>query len=160
MSRIRFGVVLIAAAFTAILPAIPAHAAAFTQQCDQSGGCLNVWGQGTLIKSYYGTTGNNNIAVQWIPGGYFQLRNNVYGGCLGDANGVAGDARAGANDTCNSTSTGTGGSYGTRFRPSYQCPSGWAAYQNVRWGGYIYIPPGNGQQIYLNSSVDCLRQES
>ena len=86
MSRIRILAALAAVAFAAILPAIPASAAAFTQQCDQSGGCMNLWGGGFAVKSYYGTTSNNWITVQWINNTTFELRDNVAGGCIGALN--------------------------------------------------------------------------
>lgn len=137
-----------------------AHAAAFTEQCDQSGFCMNTWNGGPLIKSWHGTTANNNIAVQWINAArtQFELRTNVAGGCVGDYGGRQGDARAASEDSCPSSGHAD---WGTVFTVDHSvCPAGWAGYKNQHWGGYIYIGSGNGAQVYLNGSVDCLHQVS
>jgi hypothetical protein len=159
---------------TLIATAAPAQAQSFEEQCDDSGVCLNLWNGGPYVQTYGGTTGNNNISIQWLPGrgaGYFQLVNNVegYPNCLGDFNGEQGDARIGGFDTCNNPNTGYGGSWGTVFyMVRSNCPPGAGGlvpemYMSAHWpGGAINHPgSGNNQPWYENSSPgDCLVQTS
>lgn len=160
MSHLRWAAPLLAALALTLALAAPATALSFTEQCDQSGGCLNFWAGGFAVESWYGTTGNNEIAVQWLNPAHtsFELRDNVHGGCIADLGGAQGNARAGGGQSCPSSGTAA---WGSTFTPDYGvCPPGWAGYRNNHWRGYIYVPPGNGQVIYLNSGVDCLRQQT
>ena len=149
-----------AAALITALAATPASALPFTEQCDQSGGCLNFWAGGYAVESWYGTAANNAVAIQWLNTAHtsFELRDNLHGGCIADLGGAQGSARAGGGQSCPSSGTAA---WGSTFTPDHTvCPAGWGGYRNNHWRGYIYVPPGNGQPIFLNSHVDCLRQQT
>ena len=157
----RIAVLALGAGLLLGVAAAPAaHAAAFTEQCDQSGFCMNLWNGGPLVKSWHGTTANNSIAVQWINAAHtqFELRDNVVGGCVGNYGGAQNDERASGQRSCPSSGHAD---WGTVFNVDHSvCPAGWAGYRNQHSGRYIYLPSGNGAQVYLNSSVDCLHQIS
>lgn len=132
--------------------------ATVTGQCDTTHTCVNFWNGGFAVSSYQGYSGNNAISVQWLPGGSFQLRDNLHGGCIGDYLGSPSSPRAGGGNTCNSTSTGLGGAPGTRFQVvnDGECPAGYTSYWNPHNLGYVTFADGNGHPVYLNRGGNCL----
>jgi hypothetical protein len=152
----------------ALAVAPPARAATFTEQCDISGYCPNFYGGGFTLRTYTSGVANNNIQIQSIPPlGYFQLLDKVHGGCIGDVGNNPNDGYAQGGLTCNSTSTGSGGDYGTRDKIVH-CTGdfGGSLYANAHWGGYIGFNNGDNNAVVLNagagsdsSLAKCLRQE-
>lgn len=152
-----------------ILPAAPAARAApaatvtIYEQCDTYGWCPNFWGGGLALSAYHGTTRNNAIRIQSIPGtGNFQLLDQVHGGCVGDSLGSQNTHRAAGGNTCNSTATGTGGDWGTRFQRISDaiCPAGYYKYWNYHWLAYLGYVDGSGNAVYLDTRGNCLEQKS
>ena len=161
-TRLRLAALLAAPAILAapaVITAAPAQATV-TGQCDTTHTCLNFWGGGFAVASYQGYTGNNAVSVQWLPGGSFQLRDNLHGGCIGDYLGSPTNPRAGGGNACNSTSTGLGGAPGTRFQVENdgECPRGYTFYWNPHNLGYIGFADGNGHPVYLNTGGNCMHQ--
>jgi hypothetical protein len=149
--------------------------------------CLNAWNGGPYVKAEGPGTTNENFTEQQvfgrcqsgsalttsgcpiagIPAGYLivQLRHGTT--CVADLNGASGDAHAASNGTCNNTSTGTGGSFGTIFvARATSCPQTggyWNAHWSSSWNGGLagLAETGgtNGSQFWLNVSnaADCLK---
>lgn len=168
LKRLRKLPVIAAAAACLVIPAAavtaapPASALTFTQQCTPGGQCMNFWGGGYDIRVWGGTSSDNAIQIQGLPGGKFQLRDNVHGGCVGDYGGSQTNARLGGGQGCNSTSTGTGGAWGTVFYGAGGCGGDYSLYESNHWRAYIgWSIGGNGTQVYANTGIgDCLLQES
>jgi hypothetical protein len=171
------------------LSATAAHAAT-PEICDLSDACLNAWNGGPYVNTYGPAFKNDNFEIQPIDGRcakgsdlttancpysgvpkgllIIQIKYINTGNCLGDFNGLSSDARAGAFDACNSTSTGTGGYYGTVFfeydvftNDQGTCPPGYFNIYSAHWpnGGLNYPQPGDNEPWYLNSNPpDCLNQ--
>lgn len=139
------------------IAATPAHALAFTQQCDQAGDCFNLWGGGYPVKIYRGTTANNEIAIQWLSGGGFELRDNLHGGCLGDLGNSPGNPQLQGGLTCPDSGHGA---WGSIFYVAAQCSNGFSVYGNRHWSRVGYNP-SNGSPVYANTQYgDCVKQES
>lgn len=153
--------------------------------------CLNAWNGGPYVDTYSPGVTNDNFELQpidgrcqtgsdlttancpysGVPGGLLIVQIeylNDPGNCLGDFNGLSTDARAGAFDACNSTSSGTGGSYGTVFfeynavvDDQATCPPGSFQLYSFHWqdAGLNYTEPENGSPWYLNSyPLECVEQ--
>jgi len=146
---------VLALAAAALAGAGTAAQAATAAQIDTHGAYMNFWGGGYAVSIYYGAGANEQVTIQWLPGGKLQLRDNLHGGCLGNLNGDYGNARLGGGNECNSTVTGTGGGWGTVFTP-YTCGGGYNAYRSQRWGAYVgYTSDVNGGAVYGNSIPRC-----
>lgn len=120
--------------------------------------CLNAWGGGPYVnvETTSGLTiqnnrfevfpvGNGNYQILFVGGGAYN------GYCIGDAGNVPGNADTGL-VVCN---THTAAGWGTIFRDrSNLCTggSGFSAYYNSHWKGYLGPPAGyvNGSHFYLN----------
>jgi hypothetical protein len=181
------GIILALGAVSGVwLPATVAQAQS-SQVCDISLACLNAWNGGPYVNTYGPNVANDNFHIQpingrcragsdlttagcpyaGVPAGHLIVQIqylNHPGDCLGDLNGQSGSARASAFDACNSTSSGSGGSYGTVFFenvPSFGCPPGHFQLYSFHWqnGGLNYPGAGNGQPWYLNTTTpDCVQQ--
>jgi hypothetical protein len=148
--------------FAFVATAGPASARVFYDQCAPPGGgnggtCLNFWNGGYLLATYQGVAYNNDIQIQNIGGGEFQLVDGVGGGCIGDAGNSRTDARAEGGELC--PSTGSAG-WGTIFEVGGYCGNGYVRYYNVHWVAWIGFADGNDNPVYLNTGGRCLQQQS
>ena len=119
-------------------------------------GCLNAWGGGPYVKVETTSdpniqnnrfqvfpVGNGNYQIVFVGGGRYN------GDCIGDEGNVSGNATAGL-VVCN---THTAAGWGTIFRDrSNLCTTGYSAYYNSHWKGYLGPVDGyvNGSNFYLN----------
>jgi hypothetical protein len=124
--------------------------------------CLNAWGGGPFVNAYTGGTPNSNddfdilgpqpngnVVIAFLPG------SGAWNGyCVGDAYNESGDARVSL-DPCGDNGQGAG--WGTQFEwiqgnGSNGCPSGYSAFYNRHWGGYLGPQQSgvNGSPFYLN----------
>jgi hypothetical protein len=159
----RFILVLAAVlALGTLADGTPAFAAAPPyEQIDPAAYAPNFWGGGLALSSYSAHVSNNAIRIQSLPGtGNFQLLDLLHGGCVGDSLGSPGTHRAAGGADCNSTTTGGGGDWGTRFQrvPDAICPYGYFKYWNYHWQGYLGFTDGNGHPVYLDTTGTCLKQ--
>jgi len=158
---------LLALTWLGLAAAQPARAVSYTEQCDISGYCPNFWGGGFTLRTFTSGVANNNILAQSLPNGFFQLRDMVHGGCIGDKSNDPANGYAQGGLTCNSTSTGTGGAVGTRFYYAGCTGSfGGRLYVNYHWRGYVGFANGDNNPVVLNagagsssSLAKCLKQE-
>lgn len=193
--RLVLGAALLALPLGAAL-ASPAGAVA-NQLCDQSSHteCLNAYNGGILVKTYSPNVSNDNFNWQLVDGRcqsgtpyttancplsgtpagelivqlkYYNLSNQ----CVGDNTNDSGDAKAGIGPGfCNSTTTGTGGAWGSLFiiDTTAGCSGDYNAFVNVHWSGSWGHPawlgyagnPVNGTQWYLNNASgnsSCIHQ--
>lgn len=166
MSSIRKRTAVLAAALTLVLSPVavvttaPPAAASVTGQCTPNHTCMNFWNGGYGVSSYQGYAANNAISIHWLGGGYFELRDNVHGGCIGDNQGLPGAHRAGGGNSCPSSGTAD---WGTRFQMVPEtgiCGSTYVKYWNPHWQGYIGVPPDNGNPVYLDTGGSCLLQQA
>jgi hypothetical protein len=145
----------------AAVPATPAGATVFTQQCDSSGDCMNFWGGQPAVKTYVGTTGNNSITLQFLPasqGGGFQMDDNIHGGCVADYGGSQYLAYLGGGLSCPSSGNAAWGSIWTVYA---QCGGGFSIYRNRHWGAMLGLGVQNGQTVYANTRLGtCVKQMS
>ena len=139
----------------------PARALTFTQQCDGAApmDCLNFWGGGNAVRTYDGTAANNQIKIQWLASGGFELRDEVHGGCVGDLNGSQTSAQLGGGLNCPSPGPGD---WGTVFRVYAQCSGGYSVYQANHWPGkFVGFAVGSNHPVYANTAGGiCLKQLS
>jgi hypothetical protein len=141
----------------------PASAAGFTQQCDLAGDCLNFYNGGFAVRTWDGRAANNNIAIQWLAAGGFELRDNVHGGCVGDLGGSQSAAQLGGGQDCPSSGHAA---WGTIFTVYAQCSGGTSLYQNKHWAalgtnGLVGFAAGSNHPVYANTSGGiCLKQSS
>ena len=177
------GVILALGTVFGLGPATQAHALS-SEVCNLSSQCLNAWNGGPYVNTYGPGVGNDNFGLQpiydrcqngsdrttpncpyqYVPGGLLIVQIeylNISGNCVGDFNGLSGDARAGAFDACNNPGNGQGGSYGTVFfEYPGGCPGGYFSLLSFHWVSGVLNPSGSGndQPWYLNSSAneDCL----
>jgi hypothetical protein len=145
------------AAVAVAAPAAPAGSA-FYDQGDPQGFYLNLWNGTVAVDAYGGVTYNDYIQAVSIGGGQFQLVNDVNGGasCVGDWEGLQGDARAAGDGYC--PSTGTAG-WGTIFTLGPSCGNGYNLYRNNHWTKYVGFSNSNGSAVYLNTGGTCLKQQ-
>lgn len=157
-------VVLLAAAATALsvtaiaVPAQPAAAVTYNQQCDTAGDCLNLYNGDFAVRTYDGyNVANNNISIQFLSGGGFQLRDNVHGGCLGDLNGSQYSTQMGGGQDCPSSGHGA---WGTVFSVYAQCsPAGYSLWKNRHWNHLVGFAAGSNHPVYLDTTGGiCLKQ--
>lgn len=184
---------MVVAALAVLVPlgitATPAYAQGFYGPpiCGPGGLCLNAWNGGPYVKTYTTPASNENFEfegvdrcgtsfvttancpIPGVPAGLLVGQFTYGSHCVGDLDGLSGNATASVSDTCNSTVyPGTGGSYGTIFvlNPGNGCPNGYGAYVSAHWTSYWSGEPsglgwthssGNGQQVYINQTPDiCL----
>jgi hypothetical protein len=124
--------------------------------------CLNAWGGGPFVNAYTGGTPNanddfiiigqqnGNVVLAFLPGSGIPWN----GSCVGDAYNNSGNARVSL-DPCGNNGQGAG--WGTQFKQiqgngSNGCPSGYSAFYNNHWGGYLGPQQSgvNGSPFYLN----------
>ena len=157
---------LLAGALTAAGPAraVPAataaHAApagtAFYDQHNSDGYYWNNWNGFGTLATYGGVTFNDDIEIQWIGNGQFQLADLAYDGCIGDSGNSQYSALAVGGLSC--PSSGIAG-WGTRFiQVSAGCPAGYFLYKNVHWNAYADLENGNDNDVYLNTAGVCITQ--
>jgi hypothetical protein len=98
-----------------------------------------------------GPQSNGNVVIAFLPGS-----GTWNGYCVGDAYNESGDARVSL-DPCGNNGQGAG--WGTQFEwiqgnGSNGCPSGYSAFYNRHWGGYLGPQQSgvNGSPFYLNKS--------
>lgn len=173
---------VLAPATVIVAAAAPAFATPTFEICNTNGYCLNARNGGPYVQTWSAGQNNNNFVVQYIEGRcargselttancpwagtpagipIFQFYYLSTGNCAGDFNNDPNMAELSAFDACNSTTSGTGGAYGTvQLQWQGSCASGYWAAINVHsssgWGsGTRFVSDGghsgNGYLYYAN----------
>lgn len=161
-----FGALLAIVLGTVGINALSASAAATPELCvgtvnglviNPFAPCADAYGNGgSLIKSYQPGATWENVQMQSLGNGQWQLYDVNTGLCLGDNGNSQTDAKIGDTDLC--PTSGSAG-WGTVFRFFTQagCGSGPGALFNNHWQGDITGSVTNGSQWYLNGGTGlCL----
>lgn len=125
--------------------------------------CMNFWGGGYNVRTYDGIgVANDNMAIQSLGGGNYQITDRVHGGCIGDGYDSPTVYWAQGGHTCPSTGHA---SWGTVFRLDYLAcqsvgPTFFMLY-NVHSGLYVGFATGNNYPVWLNIkqfAAQCVNQ--